>query len=139
MQEMQINLSAYVPTVWAMGLVGGLLLVQLLVADLVGLKSGHVPGKTVEADPGNFLFRATRAHANTNESIASFILITLFAMVSPLSPFWVNALSWLYLVSRIAHMSFYYAANQPLRSISFGLSLLTMFSLLLASAYAWLI
>lgn len=136
---MQFDISSYGPTVWAMGLVGGLLLIQLLVADLVGLKSGHVAGKTVDADPGNFFFRVTRAHANTNESIASFILITIFAMHSPLSPFWVNALSWLYLVSRVGHMVFYYAANQPLRSISFGLSLLTMFTLLLASACVWLI
>lgn len=136
---MQFDVAAYAPTIWAMGLVGGLLLIQLLVADLVGLKSGHVPGKIVDADSGSFFFRVTRAHANTNESIASFILITIFAMNSPLSPYWVNAMSWLYLVSRIAHMSFYYTAHQPLRSIAFGLSLLTLFSLLFASAYAWLI
>lgn len=135
---MQIDIAAYAPTVWAMGLTGGLLLVQLLVADLVGLKSGHMAGASVDADPGNFLFRATRAHANTNESIAGFILITLFAICSPLSPFWVNALSGLYFVSRVAHMSFYYLGNQPLRSISFGLSLLTLFTLLIAGAYAWI-
>lgn len=136
---MQFDILAYGPTVWAMGLVGGLLLIQLLIADLAGLKSGHVPGTTVDADHGKFLFRATRAHANTNESVASFILITIFAMHSPLSPFWVNALSCLYFVSRIAHMSFYYAANQRFRSIAFGLSLLTMSMLLIASAYVWLI
>ena len=134
---MNIDIAAYGPTIWAMGLVGGLLLVQLLIADLVGLKAGHVPGKAVEADPRDFLFRATRAHANTNESIAGFILISLFAMASPLSPFWVNALSGLYLASRIAHMASYYVANQPLRSIAFGVSLLTLFALLIASACLW--
>lgn len=136
---MQFSVPAYEPTIWAMGLVGGLLLIQLIVADLVGLKSGHTPGKTVDADPANFFFRVTRAHANTNESIAAFILITIFAMHSPLSPFWVNALSWLYLVSRVAHMSCYYAANQPLRSIAFGLSILALLTSLIASAYSWLV
>lgn len=43
-------LYAYAPTVVAFGLSGALLLLQLLLADVVGVLSKHTPGNPVEPD-----------------------------------------------------------------------------------------
>ena len=115
---------------------GALLLVQLVVVDLAGIKAGHRPGSPVDPDYTNFHFRATRAHANTNESIAAFILLALFGLFSAASPHWLNALSWVYVTARAAHMGFYYAGLSLPRSIAFGASLLALFSMLIVGVWA---
>jgi uncharacterized MAPEG superfamily protein len=120
-----------------MGATGGLLLVQLLVLDLAGLKASHRPGTPVEPDHGNFLFRATRAHANTNESIAGFILLGLFGVLSAAPAGWLNTLSWVYVLARIAHMLFYYAGAHLPRSLSFGVGLAALFGMLVVGILAW--
>ncbi|HEY3078181.1 MAG TPA: MAPEG family protein [Burkholderiales bacterium] len=125
------------PTIWAMGATGGLLLVQLLVLDVAGLKARHRPGAPVEPDHGNFLFRASRAHANTNESIAAFILLGLFGVLSAAPAGWLNTLSWVYILARIAHMLCYYANVQLLRSLSFGVGLAALFGMLVVGVLAW--
>ena len=133
---MQEFVVPYAPTIWALGMSGALLLIQLLVVDLAGIKAGHQPGTPVEADHGNFLFRTIRAHANTNESIAAFILLALFGLLSAASPFWLNTLAWAYVATRIAHMLFYYIGLQLPRSIAFGASLLVLFSMLVVGVAA---
>ena len=134
---MQHWLTPYVLTIWAMGAMGGLLLVQLLVLDLAGLKARHRPGTPVEPDHGNFLFRATRAHANTNESIAGFILLGFFGVLSGAPAGWLNTLSWIYVLARITHMLCYYAGVHLLRSLSFGVGLAALFGMLIAGVSAW--
>ena len=130
-------LVPYASTVWAMGMSGALLLIQLLVVDLAGIKARHRPGTPVEADHGDFLFRATRAHANTNESIAAFILLVLFGVLSAASSDWLNALSWVYVVARVAHMVCYYAGFQLPRSVAFGVGLVALFGMLVVGLSAW--
>jgi uncharacterized MAPEG superfamily protein len=120
-----------------MGATGGLLLVQLLVLDVAGLQARHRPGAPVEPDHGNFLFRASRAHANTNESIAAFILLGLFGVLSAAPAGWLNTLSWVYILARIAHMLCYYANVQLLRSLSFGVGLAALFGMLVVGVLAW--
>ena len=134
---MQEWLVPYVSTVWALGMSGALLLIQLLVVDLAGIKARHRPGTPVEADHGDFLFRATRAHANTNESVAAFILLVLFGVLSAASPGWLNALSWVYVVARVAHMVCYYAGFQLPRSVAFGVGLAALFGMLVVGVSAW--
>lgn len=134
---MQEWLVPYASTVWAMGMSGALLLIQLLVVDLAGIKARHRPGTPVEADHGNFLFRATRAHANTNESIAAFTLLALFGVLSAASPGWLNALSWVYVAARVAHMVCYYAGFQLPRSVAFGVGLVALFGMLVVGVSAW--
>ncbi|HYC00884.1 MAG TPA: MAPEG family protein [Candidatus Limnocylindrales bacterium] len=124
-------IAPYAATVWAMGMTGALILLQLVVLDVAGIRTGHVPGSTVTADHGNFLFRATRAHANINESIAAFILLALFGVLSGASPWWMNTLAWVYLVARVAHMLCYYAGAQIPRSISFGISMTALVGMLI--------
>ena len=134
---MQQWIVPYAPTLWATGAMGSLLLVQLLVVDLASIKARHRPGTPIEVDHGKFLFRATRAHANTNESIAAFILLALFAVLSAASAGWLNALSWAYVVARVAHMLFYYAGLQLLRSIAFGAGLAALFGMFFVGLSPW--
>ena len=131
-------LSPFVPTVLAMGAIAGLFLVQIAVVDFFGLRARHKPGTPVEPDHRNFLFRAVRAHANTNESLAAFILLALFGMFSSASPAWINALSWTYVAARLAHMLCYYADLRLARSLSFGIGLAALLGLFATGALAWL-
>ena len=96
-------------TIWVMGIAGFLLLWQLVIADLTAIRHKHKAGYPIPADSTTFLFRSARAHANTNESIAAFALLAIAGMLSSAPPTWINGLSAVWLVSRIAHMGFYYA------------------------------
>jgi uncharacterized MAPEG superfamily protein len=131
------SLATYAPMVWAMGTSGVLLLLQLLVVDIAGIRSGHVPGAPVASDHGVFMFRATRAHANTNESIASFVLLSLFGIFSSGSAPWLNVLAWLYVLCRVVHMICYYADQRVLRSASFAVSLAALLGIFIVGALAW--
>lgn len=122
--------SVYGPAVLALGAAGGLLLLQLVVADVAGIRAGHVPGAPVATDHASFLFRAVRAHANTNESVAAFVLLLLFAMLSSASPAWVNGLAWAWVGARAAHTAFYWADVRVMRSVAFGVSLTALVALL---------
>lgn len=133
-----IEVSPYMPTIWAMAAMGSLLLVQVLVVDLAGIRSGHKPGTPVEADTSSFLFRATRAHANTNESIAIFILFALVGVLCGVPADWLNYAAWGYLVSRVVHMLAYYVNWSLARSIAFGFSLAGLFGMLVAIVRGWL-
>lgn len=103
------SLEPYAVTIWCFLLIGGLLLIQLLIADVVGLLRGHVPGSPVVGSHESIHFRATRAHANTNESVSSFILLGLAGVALGVDSQWLNGLSTTYVVSRVAHMTCYLA------------------------------
>jgi len=126
----------YRHTIAVMASAGLLLVVQLLVADLAAIRHHHKAGYPIPADSSKFIFRAARAHANTNESIAAFALLSLSSMLLSASPPWVNALSITWLTCRLAHMGFYYANIKMGRSIAFGLSLLTLLGLFACAASA---
>ena len=100
-----------------------LALVQLLAADLIGLRAGHTPGHPVAADHDNLHFRSVRAIANLNESFAIFVGLTVVAMAASADPFWSGAFAWLYLLGRIGHGVCYYADWRTPRSICFGLAI----------------
>ena len=125
-------LAPYQVTVTVLGMTALMLLVQLLVMDVVGLRNGHTPGQPVSGGHGDMHFRSYRAHANTNESIAIFVLAAAFAMFSGADPYWVNTSAMIYFAGRLAHMLCYYANVGLLRSISFGVSLTGLVGLLLA-------
>lgn len=131
-------IEAYHATVLAMGAAGGLLLLQMVVLDVAGMKARHPPGVPVPPDPRNFLFRATRAHANTNESIAAFALLALSGILSSASPAWLNGLAWTYVLARVGHMLFYYANQGLLRSSAFAIGLIALIGMFAVSLMAWL-
>lgn len=127
---MQDWIAPYSPTIWALFATAVLLLVQIVVVDVAGIRARHAPGTPIVADPGSFLFRAARAHANTNESVAVFILLALFGVLAMVSPTPLNVLSWVYVAARAAHMTFYYAGIAPLRSASFAIGLVALLGML---------
>lgn len=127
---MQAWLEPYALTVLAMSATAALFIVQMLVLDVAGIRARHVPGAPVPADHGSFHFRATRAHANTNESIAAFILLVVIAIFSAASPKWTAVFAWLYVGGRLGHMLCYYADLRLARSIAFGISLIALVALL---------
>jgi uncharacterized MAPEG superfamily protein len=131
-------LFPYSATVLAMGATAGLVLVQMLVADVAAIRAGHVPGAPVTADHGDFLFRATRAHANTNESVAAFALLAIFGIFSAATASWLNGLAWCYVVGRAGHMLCYYFDLRLARSAFFTVSLVALVGMLVVGIAAWL-
>ena len=130
-------LIGYDWTVLSFGLIGGLLLVQVLVSDVISIRAKHPPGAPVPMDHSSLLFRVHRAHANTNETLAGFVLLTLFALAAKANPEWLNGLAMTYIGARLAHMTCYYANLKLLRSVAFGISLVALVGILVAGLLAW--
>ncbi|MFN3237592.1 MAG: MAPEG family protein [Pseudomonadales bacterium] len=128
-------LVAYENTVAALGAAALLMLVQLLIADVLGIKAGHTPGGAISADHDNPLFRAARVVANTNESVAIFILGVAFAVLNGGSPQYLSYAAWGYVVARAAYAACYYLDLRPLRSVVFGVSLLALVAVLAIGAF----
>lgn len=135
--ELVAALNDYRTAIAALAVAGLLLVIQLIVADLTAIKSRHKAGYPIPADSSRFIFRSARAHANTNESIAAFGLLTIAAILLSASPGWTNTLAAAWLASRLAHMGFYYANMKVPRSTSFGMSLLILLGMFvnLASSF----
>jgi len=131
-------LTAYQPTILVFGLTGLLMWVQLAIYDVHAIKSKHTPGFAVEQSHGDLLFRLNRAFANSNETVAIFILFALFGMLSNAIPEWLNYSAIAYFAGRVGHMISYYLNYCLLRSISFGCSFIALLSLFLAAATSWL-
>ncbi len=119
-------LEGYELTIWAAAVTGLLSLIQLLVADAAAIKAGHPPGTPIPADSRRFLFRAARAHANTNESVAVFAIFAVTGIALSASPAWLGGLAWLYVGARGAHMVAYYANLRIPRSSAFAVSLVAL-------------
>lgn len=131
-------LSQYSASVLVLGLTGLLLFVQLIVADVTGIKQGHTPGTAVADDPNTFIFRANRAFANTNETLGILLLFIAFAVLSAGDPQLVNGFAMLYLAGRVGHMLFYYANIKLLRSIAFAVSTAALLGIFVSGILRWL-
>ena len=126
-------IDPYVLTIWCLVWLGGLLVVQLVVADVVGLRKGHIPGTAVTTSHNDFHFRAVRAHANANESLGAFIILAGCAVALQADPQWTNLSAVLYAGARTLHTLVYWAGLSKIRSVAFGLSLVGLLGLLIAS------
>lgn len=125
-------------TILALGTMAGLMLVQIIVADFIGIKSKHIPGTTVTSDHDNVLFRATRTVANTNESIAIFVLLVLFCILSNANPVYTGYAAWGFVATRVAYALCYYADLRLPRSIIFGVSVIFLLALLVIGLAVYL-
>lgn len=130
---MEANADTYMLTLLCLGAMAGIMLIQILVIDAVGILRKHPPGAPVEVNHGDFLFRATRAHANTNESIAVFILLALFGLLSGARPELFNYSACLYVMARLAYTTCYYLDARLMRSTVFAVSLFGLAGMLVAS------
>jgi uncharacterized MAPEG superfamily protein len=111
-------------------LLGALYLMQALVADVVGIRAGHVPGMPITSGHDDLLFRTTRAQANTNENLPIFLLLSVAAMLLGASTAWTNRLVWTFVLARAAHMLAYYADLRLLRSTIFTVSTVALIGML---------
>ena len=123
-------LADYHSTFYALGTLSGLMLVQLLVADVAGIKAGHTPGDSIPTNHDSFLFRAARTVANINESLAIFLLAVLFCLFMGANPDTTATFAWVYLGARIAYVVCYYLNIKLVRSICFVVSLIGIAGLL---------
>jgi len=130
--------TSYAHTVYAIGSLAFLMLVQLLIADVIGIRSKHVPGSSIPSDHNNLLFRASRVVANANETIGIYILATAFCVLSNVSPQTTALLSWAFVIARLCYAACYYCNLKILRSVIFGISLLVLLAQLVVGLLAWI-
>ncbi|PLW87838.1 MAPEG family protein [Halioglobus japonicus] len=123
--------AAYVSTIHALGVLGAVMLCQLLLADIIGIRRGHVPGALAPADHDDLLFRASRTVANINESIAIFIVAVGFCVASGASPSATAYAAWGFVGARVLYAVCYYANLKLPRSAVFALSLVAIAALLI--------
>ncbi len=133
---MVVLVETYQSAMVAIGAMGALMFVQLMVADIAGIKFKHKPGATVEADHDNFLFRASRTLANTNETISIFIMLLLFCIFSLSSPQATAYAAWAFVFSRVAFTIFYYLGLGLARSCAFGGVVISLLALLLIPVFS---
>lgn len=107
-----------------------LLLIQLGVADVVGIRAKHVPGMPVTGGHDSFFFRATRTHANSNENLGLFLLLVLVAVMAGADAAWVGNWVWVFVAARTAYALCYYADLRALRSVVFSVGVLAQIGLL---------
>lgn len=135
---MQEFMVPYQPTIWAVICMALLMLTQVLVSDFVGISRKHKPGTPVDADHGDFHFRAVRALANTNESIAIFLLLLSAMLCIAVPPQMCNIAVWVFVAGRAGHMLCYYAGWGLFRSITFSIALIAQLSMVAVIAYTLL-
>lgn len=123
------QIAAYHMTGVAMAAAGILLFVQLLVADIAGMRVPHIPGAPIEPDHSNFIFRAHRALGNMNESVGIFIIFALVGILSAADPLWLGRIALGYIAARTGYMLCYWFNIKLMRSVFFGLSLLALLGL----------
>jgi uncharacterized MAPEG superfamily protein len=133
---MQTLVTPYHAALVSHVVLGILFIAQTLVADAAAIRAGHVPGTPVTGGHDDFLFRAARAHANTIENLAAFVVLSLAAVFLAADPWWTNALTGTFVVSRLAHMLAYYFDLRLARSAAFTVGLLCLVGLSIAGLAA---
>lgn len=78
----------------------GLLISPIAAARKSG--EGVTAGSMPAADYGNLTYRINRAYLNAAEMAGFFALVTIAAILAGASPFWVNWLASIFLISRLA-------------------------------------
>lgn len=80
-------------------------MVGLLLGPVAAARStaaGYAPGEVPKANYGDATYRLTRAHQNAVELTGMFTAVTLAAILAGASPWWVNILASVFLISRLA-------------------------------------
>lgn len=133
---MQELLMPYHDSLDGLWVLAALIAVQFAVADVAGIRARHVPGMPITEGHGSFLFRATRAYANTNENLGFFLLLVLICFFAGANPKWTAVGVWIFAAARAAHMGFYYADLRALRSTAFSVGAVAQLGLLVIACMA---
>lgn len=92
---------------------------------------GLAPGATPEQDYGDRAYRLNRAYLNGTETLPAFLTVVVAAMLTGVSPFWVNLLASVALVARlvmlVVHLRGIGKPNAGLRSVFYVLAWACMF------------
>lgn len=70
-------------------------------------RAGALSGPVLPADDDNRLYRIDRAHMNSVEALAAFIVPAVLAMMVGIGPTTLTVLVWSYVAIRLAHLSVY--------------------------------
>jgi uncharacterized MAPEG superfamily protein len=111
-------------------LLGAVVLAQVLVNDVAGIRAKHVPGMPIVTGHSDFHFRAARAVGNTNEMLPLFLLLSVTAVLMDAAPRWASIFVWTFALSRLVYAICYYADWRLARSLVFGVGLLAQGALL---------
>ncbi len=123
-------LNSYELTIYSWGALALLMLIQLIVDDVIGIKARHVPGTPPEQNHADPLFRASRVVGNTNESLGIYLILALFCIFNGADATNTAYLSWTYVAGRTAYAFCYYFNKPTLRSVMFGITLLVLIGML---------
>ena len=129
-------MEAYGVSLVSLAAMAVLMLVQVIVADVVGIARRHVPGTPTTPNHADLLFRASRVVGNTNESIAIFLCALLLCLFTQASPFYTGVAAWVYVVCRTAYAVCYYANLPTFRSAVFALSLVALLAMIVVGLIA---
>lgn len=127
--------NAYELTIYSWGVLALLMLVQMTIADVIGIQAKHTPGTPPKQSHDNALFRASRTVANTNESIGVYLVIALFCIFNGADATYTGYLSWSFVIGRAIYAVCYYTNQTTLRSTVFGITLLALAGLLGVGAF----
>ncbi|MGC1505173.1 MAG: MAPEG family protein [Sulfitobacter sp.] len=88
-------------------------------------------------DYSDVVYRRGRAFANAMEMNGPFIAAVVAGILAGASPFWINLLASVFIVSRIAMAAIHIGTeNQPLRSLSWAIGMFSVFAMGLMAVVA---
>lgn len=122
-------METYGWTLVASGALATLYVIQIIIGDLAIDAAKHTPGTPVPGGHNSWLFRATRAPANSLENMPPFWVLAAVAIGVSASPAWTNALSLAFCLCRLVHMLAYYADVRVVRGYSWMAGLALMLAL----------
>lgn len=122
--------TPYASTIFAVGVLAAVQVLQQLVADFVAIRRKHEPGMPACGGHDDLLFRSSRAFANSVENTGVFLLVLAFAVLRGTDPTWVDRLVWVFVAGRAGHMLCYWFDVRLARSLFFTLGLLAVIGLL---------
>jgi len=70
-------------------------------------RAGALSGPVLPADDGNRLYRIDRAHMNSVEALAPFVVPAMLAMMVGVGPTTLAVLVWTYTAIRLVHVAVY--------------------------------
>ncbi|MGR3615449.1 MAG: MAPEG family protein [Paracoccaceae bacterium] len=93
--------DAYSHAIVAVVLFALIILVLSPISALAKQTKGLAPGGTPEQDYSDKAYRLNRAYLNGTENLPAFAVVVFAAILTGASPFWVNLLASLILISRV--------------------------------------
>ena len=90
---------------------GGLLIIQVLVNDVVGIVKKKTPGTIAKEDHATILFRAERVVANTNEVLGAFAILLLACVLASANPDLTGFAAWAFVGTRIIFSCLLYTSD----------------------------